>query len=72
MNDQKASENKWRRAAKRQGLILSKSRARDPWTTGFGGYRLLDALTHFVIAGNNPHAYSLDLAGVKAYLRRIG
>lgn len=37
----KILENKLRRAADRQGLILEKSRRRDPRATDFGRYRLL-------------------------------
>ena len=45
----KVRENRVRRAAHRQGLILVKSRSRDPRAIGYGTYVLVDDK-----AGNKP------------------
>jgi hypothetical protein len=42
---EKVLENRLRRAAKRQGLLLEKSRRRDPKAIDHGLYALLDAFT---------------------------
>ena len=66
---QKVLENRLRRAAKRQGLLLEKSRRRDLRAIDYGLYALLDAFTGDPI--NQPgrigiHALTLDDA--KAWL----
>ncbi|WP_336158207.1 hypothetical protein [Amycolatopsis sp. VC5-11] len=40
--EEKARENRLRRAADRQGLILVKARVRDPRALGYGLYSLID------------------------------
>ena len=40
--DAKVQENRVRRMAKRQELILKKSRRRDPRATDYGSYMLVD------------------------------
>ena len=40
--DTKVQENRVRRMAKRQELILKKSRRRDPRATDYGSYMLVD------------------------------
>jgi hypothetical protein len=61
---QKAIEVRLRRAAARQGLRLERSRLRDPQALGFGTYRLLDARTDRVVAGDRRNGYGLSLADV--------
>lgn len=62
----KVRENHCRRAAKRQGLVLEKSRSRDPRSREYGTYRVLGH-------PNGPialfdHVYGLTLNEVEAYL----
>jgi hypothetical protein len=54
----KVEENRLRRVAARQGLRLVKSRRRDPRTSDYGTYMLLDAETNAVVQGE---AAALDL-----------
>ncbi len=69
MGDDKTREVNLRRAARRQGLVLEKSRRRDPRAIGFGTWRLLDERTR-------TQRFPLDGPGVKtldeidAYLNR--
>lgn len=44
-------ENKLRRMADRQGLMLQKSRRRDPRAVDFGTYQLVDKATNAIVAG---------------------
>jgi hypothetical protein len=60
-------ERQLRRAARRQGLALEKSRCRDERAFEYGGFMVLDAATNGVVAGGHPMAFSLsldDVAGV--------
>jgi hypothetical protein len=63
-------ENRLRRMAKRQGLMVVKSRRRDPRAIDYGGYMILDARTNLVVAGGSPQAFSLDLDEVEDHLTR--
>jgi hypothetical protein len=58
-----------RARAKRQGLVLRKSRYRNPDLYEYGGYMIVDADNNSIVAGGAPHAYSLSLDGVEAFLR---
>lgn len=59
---EKVRENRLRRAAERQGLLLQKSRRRDPRALGYGTYQLVDARTNAVVdMGGLPGGYGLDL-----------
>lgn len=62
MTTEKSREARVRRMADRQGLILQKSRRRDPRALGYGGYMLVDASTNSVVAGelDSPRALTLD------------
>lgn len=67
----KARENKLRRMAARQDLVLVKSRRRDPNALGFGTYMLTDLSNNVVHA--DPalgQGYGLDLDDVENYLKR--
>jgi hypothetical protein len=50
-SQEKVHENRLRRMARRQGLVLNKSRARDPRHRDFGDYVLVDAHTNTFVAG---------------------
>lgn len=58
-------ENRLRRMAQRQGLMLRKSRRRDPRAVDFGGYWLVDASTTTLVAGGQ---FGISLDEVEAYL----
>ena len=45
----KIRENRLRRAAKRQGLFLSKCKARDPLAKGFGKWAICDSQTGTIL-----------------------
>ena len=51
MTTEKSRETRLRRAAERQGLVLQKSRRRDPRAIDYGGYKLVDLQTNAVVAG---------------------
>jgi hypothetical protein len=63
----KVFEARLRRAAKRQGMFLQKSRTRDPRATDYGTYRLLDGHS-----GNlqlhNGQGGGVDLLDVEQFL----
>jgi hypothetical protein len=57
----KARENRLRRVVARQGLHLTKSRARAPQAPDFGTYMLTDPATNLPVAsGQNGYGLSLD------------
>ena len=64
MTTDKSREARLRRMAARQGLILQKSRRRDPRALGYGGYMLVDASANAVVYGelDSPNALTLDEA----------
>jgi hypothetical protein len=64
----KTFENRLRRMASRQGYELSKSRLRDPRAIGYGGYMIIDASTNHVAAGGHPHAHTMSLDEIEAWL----
>ncbi|MBN9053121.1 MAG: hypothetical protein J0H80_04940 [Rhizobiales bacterium] len=70
--EMKVRENKLRRMAERQGMILQKSRRRDPRAIDFGGYMLVDAKTNAVVMGADPNAYSATIEQVEAWLSGSG
>jgi hypothetical protein len=65
----KVAENKVRRAAERQGLLLQKSRRRDPRAIDYGGYMLVDQEKNFAVFGAHPNAYSASLEEVADFLK---
>ena len=68
MND-KVRENRLRRMADRQGLILRKSRRFDPRAVDYGLYALLDARTGGLIHRDNVNSvYALTLDEVEGWL----
>jgi hypothetical protein len=65
----KIRENRLRRAAQRQGLMLAKSRRRDPRASDYGTYMLVDAQTNTLIAWGLPPGYGMSLDDVEDALR---
>ncbi len=63
----KSRVDRIRRAARRQGLIVMKSRARDPRSIEYAGFIIADEARHLV-AGGRPHAFSLSIEEVEQYL----
>ena len=57
------SEHSLRRAARRLGLSVRKSRIRDPNSPSYGGFILVDK-DNCVLAGGYPWLFSLDLEDV--------
>ena len=69
----KVEENRLRRKASRQGLILQKSRRRDPDASGFGLYALLDAsdgnpVTRVEEDGRTLTIHTATLDGIREWL----
>jgi hypothetical protein len=67
MTEEKIRENRLRRMAQRQGLMLSKSRRRDPRATDYGTYMLVDS-TNGMVAYGLQSGYGLDLDEIEAAL----
>jgi hypothetical protein len=63
---EKARENRVRRMAARRGLMLQKSRRRDPRAWDYGSYWLVDAERN-TLAFPDEHGGSLD--DMERYLR---
>jgi hypothetical protein len=61
----KVRENRLRRQAKRLGLWLKKSRARQIHLDNHGEYMLLDLESNFIVAGSR---FDLELDDVQAWL----
>jgi hypothetical protein len=61
----KVRENRARRMAVRQGLVLMKSRRREPRAIDFGGYMLVDENNRAVAGGNH---FDLNLEDVEEWL----
>jgi hypothetical protein len=66
--DEKIRENRLRRAAKRQGLRLEKSRVRDPRALTYGGYHLIDARTNVIVAFGQLIGFEANLDDIERYL----
>ena len=65
-------ENRLRRAARRQGYVLHRSRTRDPRALDYGSYWLVDtAGARGVVLGRIPgdwHSDAADLDDIERYL----
>lgn len=68
MSGEKVRENRIRRTLERRGLLLVKSRRRDPKAWDFGLYRIDDLRTNVVVAGGEPGPYSMSIDEVEAWL----
>jgi hypothetical protein len=66
--DDQSREQRLRRAAKRQGLRLVKSRRRDPRAHDYGSYALVDVYTNMLVAGDQNTGYGLGLDEVEESL----
>lgn len=64
---EKSREQKLRRAARRRGLIATKSRNQYAWDCGYG-WMIIDGNTNGVCAGGLPIPYSLSLEEAEAYV----
>jgi len=63
-------EARLRSRARRKGLVIKKSRSRNPNSAGFGGYMLFDVDANSVLIGNDGFAYSATLEEIEQYLQR--
>jgi len=66
-DDEKVRENRLRRAAERQGLMLKKSRRRDPRALDYGMYALIDD-RNVIVAGATSGRLDFTLDDIQAYL----
>ena len=66
---EKIRENRLRRMAKRQGLVLMKSRRRDFRALDFGNYWLLDRRGNFIVVGGDN---GTDIDTIEAALTQEG
>lgn len=64
----KVRENRLRRAAARQGLVLVKSRTRDTRAVDFGTYQLRNEAGDLVAGGNVRGGFGLSLDQIEARL----
>ena len=64
----KVQENRVRRSAKRVGLVLERSRSRDPRTLEYGHYRLVDAKQKLAVYGTRPVDFSATLNECEDFL----
>lgn len=62
---EKVRENRLRRMAERRGLVLRKSKRRDPQAIDYGAYWLIDAESDFLIYGDE---WGTDLDGIEEFL----
>jgi hypothetical protein len=64
MVSERSVENRLRRAARRRGLRLEKSKLRDPGAIGYGTFRIVDARAGKLVAGDRRSGYGMRLADV--------
>lgn len=64
-----AEEVELRRRLALEGYELRPSPVLDPKHPAYGGYMIVDARQHVVIAGYEPFAFSLDLQAVADWLK---
>ncbi len=65
VQEDKVRENRLRRMAERQGLVLRKSRRRDPRALDYGGYWLMEPKRRAVQVGGE---YGVNLDDIERYL----
>ena len=65
----KVKENRVRRAAQRQGMVLAKSRARDPRALGYGTYQLRGENGQVIKGGSLKGGWGLTLDQIEQRLR---
>lgn len=64
----KIRENRLRRAADRQGLVLMKSRRRDPRAVDYSTFQLTDASTGALVVWGSQSGYGLTIDQVEKAL----
>jgi hypothetical protein len=64
----KVYENRLRRMARRQGLLLAKSRRRDTRAVDWGTYRLVDTNSGAVVCGDTANGFGMSLEEIEAAL----
>ncbi len=64
----KIRENRLRRMAERQGLVLQKSRRRDALAWDYETYQLRDAKTHRLVYQRGGQEYGLSLHAIETFL----
>ncbi len=67
MTTEKVRENRLRRAAARQRLVLKKSRRRDPRAPDYGTYMLVDQ-NNALVTGDQNYGYGLSLDEIERAL----
>jgi hypothetical protein len=67
---QKVLENLVRRVARRRGLEVQRCRIRDTLAPGHGLYRVSSYRTREVVAGGEPHPYSMTLTDIARELAK--
>jgi hypothetical protein len=65
----KAREDRARRALRREGYFLRKSRCRTPEVWGYGGYMIVNERNCIVGGGHVGNGYSMDIEDVEGWLR---
>jgi hypothetical protein len=70
VTEEKVRENKLRRMASRQGLVLARSRRRDVRALDYGTYQLVDAATNVVVASGPRSDYGLTLDQIEEELTK--
>lgn len=66
--DPDKAENRLRRRAQRQDLVLRKSRSRHPQAYETGTYQLVNAATNTLAAWGGPSGFSLSLDDIEVAL----
>lgn len=66
----KVRENRLRRMADRQRVVIHKSRTRDPRAVDYGGFMIIDGDSNSVLIGGDPYPYSATLDDIEAWLNR--
>lgn len=61
-------ERRLHREAKRRGLLLVKSRERDPRSSDYGTYGIVDRATKVVVASDGRTSFGLSLDEVERWL----
>lgn len=66
--EKRRREARLRRQATTMGLVVRKSRARDPLRMDYGRYRIERVGSDYVVAGRFPYGFTLDLDAVEEIL----
>jgi hypothetical protein len=66
----KTRETRLRRKAENRGLVLQKSRRRDPYAWDYGTYQLVDASTNLIVLADHAmgDGFGLSLDDIEAWL----